>query len=64
MNFLSRLFPKWFAKPRRVNKVPPDEERCIAFTKHDRCKFRRPEGKERCSIHQKKFERNIAGSAK
>jgi len=51
----------WSPKPRRVNKVPPDEERCIAFTKRartyfDRCKFRRKEG-ERCSIHQKMWER-------
>ena len=51
----------WSPKPRRVNKVPPDEERCIAFTKHDRCKFRRAEGKERCSIHQKMYEKKEAG---
>ena len=67
MTFLSRLrrfrlFRTWFhSKPSRVNKVPPDEERCIAFTKRDRCKFRRAEGKERCSIHQKMYEKKEAG---
>ena len=57
MTFLSRLREWWSPKPRRVNKVPPDEERCVAFTKRDRCKFRRAAGKERCSIHQKMWER-------
>ena len=61
MTFLARLREWWSPKPRRVNKVPPDEERCTSPTdKGDRCKFRRAEG-ERCSIHQKIWEKKEAG---
>ena len=46
-------------KPRRTNKIPPDEERCEGITeKKVRCKFRRAEG-ERCSIHRKIWEREM-----
>jgi len=60
MTFLSRLYARWFPDPhmkRGPNKVPPDEERCTSPTdKGDRCKFRRAAG-ERCSIHQKIYEK-------
>lgn len=63
MNWMEKLF-SYFRfqepppKPRRVNKTPPDEERCIAWVKHDHCKFRRAPGMDRCSIHQKIYDKN------
>ena len=63
MNWIEKLFSYFRFQgppptPRRVNKIPPDEERCTSPTdKGDRCKFRRAAGKERCSIHQKMYDK-------
>jgi hypothetical protein len=70
MNWIEKLF-SYFRfqdpppKPRRVNAIPPDGERCMAFTSrkdadriYDRCKFRRAPGMDRCSIHQKIYDRS------
>jgi len=72
MNWIGKLF-SYFRfqepppKPRRVNTIPPDEERCIstigtgrpAPNPAPRCKFHRAEGQERCSIHQKIWEKRV-----
>jgi len=71
MNWIEKLF-SYFRfqepppKPRRVNTIPPDEERCIstigtgrpAPNPAPRCKFRRAPGMDRCSIHQKIYDQS------
>ena len=64
MNWIEKLF-SYFRfqesppKPSRVNTTPPDGERCEGITeKKDRCKFRRAPGMDRCSIHQKIYDRS------
>ena len=62
--FIAHNYPP--PKPRRVNTIPPDEERCIstigtgrpAPNPAPRCKFRRAPGMDRCSIHQKIYDRS------